>query len=229
MTTYPTELDEKTIVDAIKNAEKKTSAEFFAVFTERSDDYRFIGYAFLAFWIFIASLLLALWINWHGSQLVNGDWGTNTQVKLASTYLSLSLWTSCQLLAFVAGVITLRLSPRLCVMLAPRRITHERAHSNAVKQFLAHGIHQTKGRTGVLIFISMDERFAEILVDSAIEKQIGREFFLGKIRELTADCHKGDISYGYVKAINSISKRLSADFPPGKEIVNELEDRLVVL
>jgi putative membrane protein len=37
----------------------------------------------------------------------------------------------------------------------------------AMRQFFAQGLHQTENRTGVLIFASVAERYAEIVADAA--------------------------------------------------------------
>ena len=43
---------------------------------------------------------------------------------------------------------------------------HARAHAEAMRQFFAQGLHKTEDRTGVLIFASAAERYAEIIADA---------------------------------------------------------------
>ena len=221
MTIQLSKLDQESIVASIKKNEVKTSAEIFAVFTQRSDDYRFIAYSFLSFWIFIVSALLVIWLEWQQIDLANIGWG--------STGIGIGEFVWCQLIAFLCGVFCFRLFPKLAVMLAPGRITNERAHNNAVKQFLAHGIHNTSGRTGVLVFVSLDERYAEILVDGDIEEKIGREWLLEKVGMLIDHCREDKINEGYMKTIEDLGDRLAQDFPPDTSNENELEDRFVIL
>ena len=45
-------------------------------------------------------------------------------------------------------------------------------HAEAMNQFLTHGIHLTEHRTGVLIFASVAERYAEIIADSGINAKV---------------------------------------------------------
>src|SRR5262249_44232487 len=47
-----------------------------------------------------------------------------------------------------------------------------RVHAEAMHQFLAQGIHLTEHRTGVLIFASVAERYAEIVADSGINAKV---------------------------------------------------------
>ena len=44
-------------------------------------------------------------------------------------------------------------------------------HAEAMHQF-THGIHLTEHRTGVLIFASVAERYAEIIADSGINAKV---------------------------------------------------------
>lgn len=196
---------------AIKNGEKKTSAEIFAVLAQRSDDYRFVAMCFFAFWIFVVSVLLVLLVNFY-------------KINLPALQIILAQFAS-----FVCGYLVLRWFPKLAIMVTPQRIKYHRAHLNGIKQFLAHGIHHTEGRTGILIFVSLEERYAEILVDGEIEKNIGRDFWLEAVGELIASCKANDISLGYVRAIESISEKLAVKFPRGPKNLNELDDKLIIL
>jgi len=49
------------------------------------------------------------------------------------------------------------------------------AHAEAMHQFLAQGIHLTERRTGVLIFASVAERYAEIVADNGINAKVQPE------------------------------------------------------
>ena len=214
------------IVGAIREAEKKTSAEIFAVLAVRSDDYRYVAYSFLAVWIFLVSVVLALWLQWHGYEAINSNWSASGE---GSYPLQLMTFVWAQLAAFVSGIIFFRLFPRFAVLVTPRRIAHARAHDNAVKQFLAHGIHLTKERTGVLVFVSLEERYGEILVDVAIEEKIGREYFLEKVAVLIEYCGKGKIAEGLENTVIEVGAALKDDFPVSPDDKNEIEDKLIVM
>lgn len=211
MTIDFSEKEHEAIRTAIKKGEKKTSAEIFAVLAKRSDDYRYVAMCFFGFWIFVASVFLALLLGYY------------------TISVSLLHFVTAQLLAFICGYLILRWFPNLAIMFTPLRIKHHRAHLNGIKQFMAHGIHNTKGRTGVLIFVSLEERYAEILVDGEIEKNIGREFWLESVGELIAACKVNDVSAGYVRAIENTCEKLAVKFPRGRKKLNELEDKLIVL
>lgn len=216
-------LNETAIVDAVQRAEEKCSAEIFAVFARQSDDYRFVGYAVTAFWIFMLSVFLVLWLQVDPGYR---DWGDEAIVPNG---LSLQMLVLGQLFAFVSAALVFHFFPALRLWVVPHRTAHERAHANAVRQFLAHGIHKTEGGCGVLVFVSQAERYAEILVDKRIEEVMGREVFLEMVARLTRACEQDNTSQGYVNTINELGDRLSEFFPPDTNQANELEDRLVVI
>ena len=61
---------------------------------------------------------------------------------------------------------------RLRIHLVPRRQRYRHAHDNAMKQFLARNVHLTTARTGVLLFVSLAERYAEVVADAGINSQV---------------------------------------------------------
>ena len=196
---------------AIKKAEKKTSAEIYAVLAERSDDYRFVAASILAFWILAMSILLVLWARWQGLQI------------------GALLLVAAQLSSFLCGLFVMWVIPSIPIMMTPRSIKYRRAHLNAINQFLAHGIHHTSARTGVLIFVSLEERYAEIMVDSAIEKIIGRDHWLDSVAVLIERCKSGEISRGFEEVIAIAGLKLAEEFPGNHDNINELEDKLVII
>lgn len=211
MTIEFNEKQNKAIRAAIKKGEKKTSAEIFAVLAQRSDDYRFVAMCFFTFWILAVSILLTFVLKYN-----------NIEVPIL-------YFVSAQMASFICGYLTLRWFPMLAIALTPQNIKHHRAHLNGIKQFLAHGIHNTKGRTGVLIFVSLEERYAEILVDAEIENNIGRDFWLETVGELIEACKAKNISQGYVRAIENTTNKLAVKFPRGRKNLNELDDKLIIL
>ncbi|MCK9912500.1 hypothetical protein MXD81_25325, partial [Microbacteriaceae bacterium K1510] len=58
--------------------------------------------------------------------------------------------------------------------LVPAGLKRLHAHRRAVEQFLAQNLHTTEGRTGVLLFVSVAERYAEIIPDRAIDAKVPR-------------------------------------------------------
>lgn len=217
------ELDE--VAEAIRQAEESTSAEIFAVLARRSDDYRFVAYSFCALWVFLLSALIALWFLWPVDPA--SQWGrAEGPVYPANWFAG---FVAAQTAAFVLIVIVMRLIPGLPVRIAPERITRERARANGIRQFLAHGVDRTSGRNGVLVFVSLEERYAEIFCDKAIEETLGRDFFLGQVEILVTHCASGQVIDGYVTVINALGEQLKTAFPISETDIDELENRFVIL
>src|SRR5690606_12005447 len=76
--------------------------------------------------------------------------------------------------------------PALRFRLAPRRWQYMRAHDNALRQFLGRNVHLTTERTGVLIFVSMAERYAEIVADAGINAKVPQNLWDSVVGDLIA-------------------------------------------
>ncbi|UCI08502.1 TPM domain-containing protein [Mesorhizobium sp. B1-1-8] len=202
--------DHDRIAEAIRAAEATTDGEIYCVVAHASDGY-FFPAAFLAtLGVFVASLAVA-----YGLEAL---WLT---IRLPHFVLA-------QLLAMAAVVLALLwLRPALRIHLVPRRLRYQAAHINAMKQFLARNVHRTQARTGVLIFVSIAERYAEVVADAGIDVKVGQHVWDSVVRDLTQ--HAGDdrLADGFVKAIESVGAVLAGHFPVTAGDTNELDDHLV--
>jgi putative membrane protein len=98
-----------------------------------------------------------------------------------------------------------------------------------MEQFLVQNLHTTAGRTGVLIFVSVAERHAEIVADSDIEARVPKGTWQEIVSRLTAAFTAGNHADGFVAAIEEVGGHLANHFPPGTADLNELPDHLIVL
>lgn len=202
---------QRAVVEAIGRAEKGTSAEIFAVLAHASDDYRFVAGFRLLLWVLAASLLAAAYAWWRWIDI------------------PLPVFTAAQFGAAILAIAIGWFVPGLSVRLTPRAIRYRRAHANAARQFMAHGISRTRGHTGVLVFVSLAERYAEIIADSAISARLGQAFWDDVVAGLIDHARRDDLAAGYVGAIERIGEMLAGEFPPEPGDSNELEDRFVIL
>ena len=90
-------------------------------------------------------------------------------------------------------------------------------------------MHTTKGRTGVLIYVSFAERFAEVIADEGIYKKVPPSTWEDVVGELTNHLASGTTTEGFIRAIERCGKILAKHFPPGKVEYNELPNHLIVL
>jgi putative membrane protein len=199
------EPDRKRIAETITAAERKTSGEIVAVVAAESASYMSAP----LLWGSAAALLLPwplIFLTWWPVQWI---------------YL-------LQLLVFLALVLILMQRP-LRYALVPQSIKHQRAHRRAVEQFLAQNLHTTEGRTGVLIFVSAAERYAEILADAGIRSRVAAGRWQAIVDELTRAIGDGRPGDGFVTAIEAVGIELARHFPPGSADPSQLPNHLIVL
>jgi putative membrane protein len=197
------ESDKTRVADAIRAAEAGTAGEIFCVIARHSSDYRLVPIA----WAAVVALLTPLPLVYLTS------WPT------AVVYL----W---QLVAFMVAALALS-HPKVRFHIVPRRAKHDRAHAEAMRQFLAQGLHKTERRTGVLIFASTAERYAEIVADAGINEKVTPQVWDKAVNELVAAIKAGRPADGFVAAIAQCGAVLAAHFPPGALKRDELPDKLL--
>jgi putative membrane protein len=142
------DVDKARVAAAIRRAELQTSGEIFCVIAQHSSDYRLVPLAWAALVALLVPLPLIYLTGW----------------SVAVVYLM-------QLTAFLAVALLLS-HPKLRFQIVPRRARHDRAHAEAMRQFFAQGLARTEHRTGVLIFASAGERYAEIVADAGINGKV---------------------------------------------------------
>ncbi len=199
------ENDRARISEAIRMAEAQTSGEIYCVISRACSDYRLVPLAWAALIGLIAPLPLIYLTQWPATVI----------------YMM-------QLLAFVFAFFCLS-HQRLRFLIVPSRAKRDRAHAEAVHQFAAHGLQNTEARTGVLIFVSLAERYAEILADAGIDQKVEPSTWEEAVGTLTASIRQGQLADGFVGAIEQCTKVLAANFPPGALNRNELPDAIIEL
>ena len=152
---------------------------------------------------------------------------------LWAALLALTAWPALyiyalQLGVFAAGSLAVQWG-RLRIALVPRAVKRARAHARAMEQVLARNLHATKGRTGVLIFVSVAERFVEVIADEGIYSKVPPGIWDDVVTRLGADIARGDVAKGFIEAVTQCGGVLAKHFPPGGADANELPDHLVVL
>lgn len=201
-------VEHQRISAAIREAESRTSGEIYCVLAKRSDSYFFPAMFTLTVILFLLSLVAAL--------LLRQTWFDAPHVTLVAA----------QIAAFLCAWILIGFLPSLRPRLVPRQLRYSRAHDNAVRQFLSHNIHLTRKRTGILIFVSLAERYAEIVADSGIASRVEQHEWDEAVAMLLAAAREGRIADGFVGAVEQAGRLLALHFPPGPQNPNELDDHL---
>ena len=85
----------------------------------------------------------------------------------------------------------------------------------------------TERRTGVLIFASVAERYAEIVADAGINAKVPPHVWDQAVAALIAGIKDGRPGDGFVSAIEQCGAVLAEHFPPGALNRDELPNKLV--
>ncbi|RUM97629.1 TPM domain-containing protein [Pseudaminobacter arsenicus] len=197
------------IAAAIRAAEAKTAGEIYCVVARSSDSYFFPAAFILSAAMLLASLPVALGLEY---------WWVS---------IRLPFFVAAQLLALASALLLLWIVPSLRIRLVPRALQYRRGHDNALKQFLARNVHITTARTGVLIFVSLAEHYAEIVADSGINRHVPQGEWDAILRDLLAHARAERLADGFVVAIGAVGEHLTKYFPVSAGDVNELDDHLV--
>ncbi len=113
--------------------------------------------------------------------------------------------------------------------LLPSVVRQRMAHRAAMEQFALRGIGQAAGRPGVLIFVSLAERYARIEVDPAGASQVDVAEWQGAVDALVGHMRDGRIADGLIEAIDRCGRVLQTHFPRATENRDELPDRLYLI
>lgn len=203
--------DHKAVSKAIRAAEHQTDGEIYAVIARRSDDY----FAPAAFAVSLASILGAFLVA-----LTLHQYWIMVDARTFMTAFALAYLSVLVVLVFV---------PALNQRLVPRGTLAKRAHQNAVGQFLARNIHSTKARTGVLLFVSVDERYAEVIADDAINSRVTQGDWDAIVAMLIHGAQRRHYAAGFLQAIEATGALLATHFPKTADDTNELDDHVVEL
>ncbi len=198
--------DRERIVQAVRAAERGTGAEFVAVIARRSDDYLFEP-LFVASAVALAMPAVLWFVGWPDS---------------------IAGLIQIQLGAFAVLGLLLRL-PMATMALVSNRAQVTQARRLAREQFFALGLGKTAERTGVLLFVSLAERYVEILADQGIHARVGEEAWRKIVAEFTTEVRSARAADGFVHAIESMGALLARHCPPTAGNPNERPDALVVI
>ena len=166
--------DRERISTAIRAAEAKTSGEIVCVLAKNSADVTALP-------VFIAAIV-ALALPW---------------LLVAITAMPVNRILSLQIVVFLVLALLLCL-PRIRVALLPRAVRRAIAYRAAMEQFSMRGIAQTKDRTGILIFVSLAERYARIIADEGIAARVPQSEWQSAIDTLVAHMRDGRIADGFI-------------------------------
>jgi putative membrane protein len=225
-----TQADQDRIAKAVADAEKTTGGEIYCVLAPEVGDDRSVP----LIWATAAALLLpalALLAGFRPEMLSRlfGGWSIGHAAAQDVAILS-ALLTYIGLQAAIFAVVAALVSiPAVRRALIPPAVKKARVRQAALDYFLAKDLHQTRHRTGVLIFAALAEHRVEVIADDGIHAAAPSRVWDEVVADLVEGLKRGAIADGFVAAIARTGAILAAHVPPRPGDVNELPDGLTVL
>jgi putative membrane protein len=219
------EADRQKIAAAVAAAEAKSSGEIVTVATPISDAYHDVA----LHWALIPLFAVLAWAAWRPSALVwwynflFGGWQPDPTMSQLFTLLMVFA-----ALKFTVALLILKWMP-LRLFLTPPATKHRRVRRRAIAIFQAAAAGRTTGKTGILIYLSMAERRAEIVADDAILKLTDDHTWGEAMHALIEQVREGRPGDGIIAAIERVGTVLAEHFPRSAEDRNEIPDRLIEL
>lgn len=199
-----TQEDRAAIAAAVDDAEAHSSGQIVCVLAHSSSDYAHVPILWASVLALIAPWPLIDFTPWSVQRIF-----------------------LIQIAVFIVAALGFSWMP-LRLVLVPRAVRRARAHRAALEQFVVRRVAHTKQRTGVLIFVSLAERYARIIADDGIAEKVQGAEWQAAINALTGHMREGRIAQGFVAAIERCGAVLAAHAPPDGS-PNQLPDRLYVM
>jgi putative membrane protein len=225
MVMYLSPEDHARVTEAVAKAERESDGEIVTIVAGRSDAYHDVAlhYAVLAMLLVPAALAFVpqACIDWAAGKVMG--WNAEFTRDMALLYLFALL-----ALAFLTVRLILAWQP-LRMALTPGRTKSRRVHRRAIELFRTGCESKTRGRTGVLLYLSLAEHRAEIVADKAIADQVTAEVWGDAMAALVDEVKEGRPGAGMAVAVEKIGAVLAEILPPTLDNPNELPDRLIEL
>ena len=186
------ETDLTRIQQVVEEAESKTSGEIVPYVVEMSDTYEIA--------------------EWRAGMMCGvAALGVFVAVRQFTTaWLPFDFAQMALVVMFVAaaGALLTHFVPTLQRLFTGRHLIDLRAHQRAAQAFVTEEVFATKGRTGILIFLSLLERKVIVLGDSDINSKVRQSDWDSVVALITSAIAQGKPADGLVAAIRECGRLL---------------------
>ncbi len=197
-----TDAAKKRVSEAVAAAESHTAAEFVVVVRRASAPWREVDLGAGA----VVAMAVLLVLVFHPQPIPDEA----IPLDVAVSFLA-------------AAVIAASLGPVKRALL-PRKRASEQVRMAARSAFVDQGVSRTRGRTGVLVFVSMLERRVEVVADVGVDAKLLET----QARSLEASVQRRPDLDAFVAGVRSLGPARSGALPHAADDVNELPDAPVM-
>lgn len=209
------------IESAIAQAERRTSAELVVVVAARSARYqRAADLTGLVSGLVLAGAVNVVLIG----PAASGDWSwvVPAPVGLIGTLaLVVAGW--------IAGAWAGARWPRISAWARGRGEMLDQVRRRGSDCFVNLRVRNTRGGTGVLIYVSLLERMVWVVADDAVAEKVSQETWQAMRDRIVERSRKGELAAGLVEAIELAGDVLAPHFPPDPARGDELPNTVHTL
>ena len=217
--------DHARVSAAVHAAEQGTAGEIVTITADASDSYNDV-----ALWWAIGAVVVMLAALTAFPDFFVRLLGTLTNGWVSELSLAEAFELALALAVLTFAIVRLSLNYRpLRFALTPRIIRAQRVRARALSYFKVGAEARTSGRTGILIYISLNEHVAEIIADDAIHGKVAPGVWGDAMADLIAEVRHGRLADGMIAAVRDVGVILAEHFPRADDDINELPDRLIEL
>ena len=177
---------------AFSAAQRRTRAPIVCVLARASANYEF------------APLL------WSGLLTLVTPWPLLIFTQLSAQRIFLAQLAVCLVASVILSLIPQR------VLLTPSRIRRANAHRAALAQFSLRGLGHAAEGAGVLVYVSLAERYARVIAADAAAQAIAQSQWQGLVDALVADLSGRGAAEALAKAAAACAELLAPTFPPAE-------------
>jgi putative membrane protein len=189
------------VMSAVADVERTTSAEIVVALRKISGHYRHTDYL-----VGLCLLALSLLIFLFHPEPFDSD-----------------LYPLEALGFFATGCVTSAFLPPLRRALTSSRLMAESARTAARAAFVELGVSRTRGRTGVLVFISMFERRVEVVTDIGVDEAALGPAWKDALHRLAGAAREAEFDR-FLDGLRALGPALEAALPRAEDDINELSD-----
>jgi putative membrane protein len=217
--------DHARVTAAVAKAERDSNGEIVTVVAPRSDSFHDVALQYSVLAMLLVPTLVTIvpqsWIDWGTALFI--DWNETPTLRLLMLGLLFAM-----ALAFLLARLALA-SMGLRMALTPAGAKDRRVRRRAVEIFRVAAEQRTRGRTGVLLYLSLMEHRAEIIADEAVHSKVEPEVWGDAMAVLIDRVKAGRPAEGMALAVEKIGVVLAQYAPLPDDNPNELPDRLIEL
>jgi len=195
----------------VAEVEKRTGAQIVLAVIERSDCYAELPWKAFALGAAVAGLGAAL------LDLLLPGWPASFAALFAVVSM-LAAGAACALLCIAL--------PQFARFFLDAHRAEMEVRQYAESLFLSREVFATRGRTGLLLLVSMFERQVVLLPDTGLGKRLSREALQDIVARMTPELAAGQVGLALEKGLAELEQHLAAT-PTGESLKNELPNSII--